>query len=158
MKYCLQVSSHKYGADAERWGYKDVIFHSTIRHLLQALSCPETGYPHWNFPWLFSVGKANAGLHIIQEYNRVFCTSFPLVYHLSFNHLASEVLPGFLKKTWIPDVAGQNIISLWRHLVLSVRRLTLVCCPNKWHQITGQEKCSVTGRVAQRLGGGESCY
>jgi hypothetical protein len=37
MKYCLQVSSHKYGADAERWDYKDVIFHSTIRDLLQAL-------------------------------------------------------------------------------------------------------------------------
>lgn len=87
-----------------------------------------------------------------------FSTSFPVVYHLSSNHLASEVRPEFLKKTWIPDVAGQNIISLWRHLVLSVGRLTLVCCPNKWHQITVQEKCSVTGRVAQRLGRGKSCH
>jgi len=139
MKYCLRVGNHKYGAGAERWGYKDVIFRSTIRHLLQALSCSETGYPHGHFPWLFSVGKAYAGRHLIQIHNRVFSTSFPVVYYLFSNHLASEV-PEFLKKTWIPDVAGQNIISLWRHLVLSVRRLTLVCCPKKWHQITGQEK------------------
>jgi len=76
----------------------------------------------------------------------LFITYLPTVWRLRIYQ--------FLKKTRIPDVAGKNIISLWRHLVLSVRCLTLVCCPNKWHQITGQEKCSVTGRVAQHLVGG----
>jgi len=35
---------------------------------------------------------------ISYRHNRVFSTSFPVVYHLSSDHLASEV-PEFLKKT-----------------------------------------------------------